>query len=399
MQYHFFRALLGLLTVLNLLVIAQPQTSTTLRLPMHGNVQIIGYLPGEGDHKRGSRDEWAVDLTSDNLAVYPVAPGKVVFSDSNCQTTSGKPPCYGYIVAIDHQTSDGTDNLYSIYAHLDPKGLPSVGTDVGYDTRIGTMSDSGCYDDAGVDHCGAKHLHFAVHQGRAGLKGSNALWLSDTAVNVWNPSGTWWIPGLPWPPARGSVDSRSPTEPSSMLLTELPEYPVLKPNQFTKIRFTVQNTDKSEWPKGSITLVHVDGQRLDLRWNQPPSIPSGGLLQWGLTLLAPPNPGVYNSVWRMAFYSKPFGERIYFIVVVAPEGSDASFLQTLQAMIDEARQKLKDNFDATWEDLKRQLEERINEELQRQATEQMKKCSTTPAALVLAGSIVWWRRKRREKRP
>lgn len=182
--------------------------------------------------------------------------------------------------------------------------------------------------------------------------------------------------------------------PPLMFLIELPEYPVVKPNELTNLHLTIQNTGKSEWPAGSITLAHVDGQPLNLRWNQPPAVPSGGQVQWELSLIAPPEPGVYDSVWQTAFYNQPFGERVQIIVIVVPEGSNAGFTQMIQAMVDDARQKLNDNFDAAWANLKRQIQERIEQEIQREVAAQLGKCSRTPAALILVGSILWWRSKR-----
>lgn len=193
MQRRVLSLAIGLLVVFTVLSPAQA-SPPPLQLPMRGNVEVKGYLPGEGDHTQG-RDYWAVDLFSDNPAVYPIAPGKVAFADWNCQTVSGQPPCYGYVVAIDHG-----NGIYSIYTHLASSGLPTFAQDVAYNTQIGTMSDSGC------SGCGV-HLHFAVHQGPAGLTGTDALWGANTPVNVWDPSNSWRIPGLPWPYARGAIKS------------------------------------------------------------------------------------------------------------------------------------------------------------------------------------------------
>jgi hypothetical protein len=83
---------------------------------MRGNVNIIGYvdfaLMGQpSDHK--GRDEYAADLYSDNPAVYPVAPGKVIWHAPSCPPVKGATSCYGNVVAIDHG-----NGYYSIYAHL-----------------------------------------------------------------------------------------------------------------------------------------------------------------------------------------------------------------------------------------------------------------------------------------
>lgn len=175
----------------------------TFQLPMRGHVQIIGYLRGKGDHTIGSPDEWAVDLTSDDPEVHPIAAGTVVFADFSCLTKKAGSPCYGNVIAIDHG-----GGYYSIYAHLaDDTYFEAVkqqlaqnnktGVAVTAATRIGTMSDSGCTG------C-ALHLHFAVRTTSKHLTPLHAVY-DGTAVNVWEyPSagGSAWIPGLPWPQAR-----------------------------------------------------------------------------------------------------------------------------------------------------------------------------------------------------
>lgn len=165
--------------------------SQALQLPMVGHVEVIGFLPNEdeGDHR--GRDLYAVDLSSDDRSVHPVAPGRVVFMGHNCDRVAGQSACYGNVIAIDHGSG-----IYSIYAHLDEFNLWPGWPAARYFTPIGIMSDSGCED------CGA-HLHFAVRRGTPGLTGAAALFVgADTSasVNVWEL-----IPELPRPPARQSL--------------------------------------------------------------------------------------------------------------------------------------------------------------------------------------------------
>jgi hypothetical protein len=133
------------------------------------NWRVTGYESGQGDHV--GRDYWAVDLVSNNTAVYPARPGTVVYAQWNCQTTPGQQNCYGNVVVIDHG-----NGLYTIYAHLAASGLPQVGQSVGVNNQIGTMSDSGC------PGCGA-HLHFAARSGPGNL-GADALFGSNTPVRT-----------------------------------------------------------------------------------------------------------------------------------------------------------------------------------------------------------------------
>lgn len=145
--------------------------------PVDGEWTVEGYVPGQGDHT--GRDQYAVDFFSDDPAVYPVRPGEVVFSDWNCQTVSGNPPCYGNTVAVDHG-----DGIYSIYTHLAEDGMATLGEQVTPQTRIGIMSNSGCP----VSICGSRpHLHFAVRSGPPDL-GANALFGSNTPIlTPWTP--------------------------------------------------------------------------------------------------------------------------------------------------------------------------------------------------------------------
>lgn len=144
------------------------QEGTTWNPPLLG-WQVIGYQPGQVDHM--GRDFWAIDLFSNNSAVYPTLPGKVVFAGWNCQKSPGQTTCYGYVVVIDHGKG-----LYSIYTHLAATGLPMVDQSVSIKHQIGTMSDSGC------SGCGI-HLHFAVRMGPLNL-GASALFGSNIPVRT-----------------------------------------------------------------------------------------------------------------------------------------------------------------------------------------------------------------------
>lgn len=185
--------------------------SLTLQFPLRGSVSVIGYLPGEGDHV--GRDLYAVDLASDDLVVYPTAPGEVVFSGWNCDVAdpSKQLVCYGNAVAVDHM-----NGYYSIYSHLALEGLPITGDEVGYNTAIGTASNSGCFGDCGDPGI---HLHFAVRQGAASLSGKDVLFLADTPVNIWTM-----IPGLPGEPSHTTISNRFEWGVTERFFVLLPSY-------------------------------------------------------------------------------------------------------------------------------------------------------------------------------
>lgn len=140
--------------------------------PLGGNVEVFGFSEGKGDHK--DRDLHALDMRSDQTAVYPTRPGKIAFAGWNCDKSPGQPYCYGNTVAIDH--GDGT---YAIYTHLAEKPAFKEGDSVTRRTKLGNIGETGCPD------CGV-HLHFAVRSGEKGLRGATDVLFAkaNTSVDV-----------------------------------------------------------------------------------------------------------------------------------------------------------------------------------------------------------------------
>jgi hypothetical protein len=195
------------------------------------------------------------------------------------------------------------------------------------------------------------------------------------------------------PPEQPSTDVR---------VISLPDIPVLKPGQSVDMPIVVQNTSTASWPgNGTITLININQQPLGATSPQRllRSVPRGAQVKWPLTMRAPEQPGVYDSVWQMAIGGKPFGERLHLAVVVVPEGSDTNLIEMLSAMIADARQQLQDRFEAAWEDLKRRIEARIKEEIEREVQRRVNAlCGTAPAGLVIAAGVVWRRRRQQARR-
>ncbi len=79
-----------------------------------------------------------VQLDGSEPSVHPVFAGVVVASVSQ---QSGRASGLGSYVVVDHDHS-----FRSVYAHLEPDGLPAVGDSVGPETRIGTIGSSGQID-------------------------------------------------------------------------------------------------------------------------------------------------------------------------------------------------------------------------------------------------------------
>lgn len=254
------------LSVLLALAISPPvataQAPTHLQLPLQGTISIVGNLRGDGDHKANSQDQWAADFVSDIPTVAPAAPGVIAFDGWDCHLAGSTEnrSCYGYAVAIEHTNEPG---LYSIYTHLAcDDNLPGAsavafcatdrqqpllgdeipdvaGQPIDPDTPIGTISDSGCLDPHGVDQCQLVHLHFAVRQGRPGVRGYATLF-EGTSVNIWDPADPHYIAALPWPQAKGVVSPESVAQPQPEL-----------PSQALTAR-TKAITEQVAWDPGSI---------------------------------------------------------------------------------------------------------------------------------------------------
>ncbi len=187
-------------------------------------------------------------------------------------------------------------------------------------------------------------------------------------------------------------------------LTELPRVPALKPGEIGTTSITLENIGPIDWiADGQFSLKLVSGEALHL--TSPTllrqAVPRGGQMTLESEVTAPEQIGLRDGIWQLAYNDTPFGDRFPISVVVAPKGSDAGFVSGLQTLIEDARAKLLetyregwDKFQAKWEDLKRQAEERAKEEARREAERQIRGICGAPIGLVLVGGLVSWRRWR-----
>jgi murein DD-endopeptidase MepM/ murein hydrolase activator NlpD len=199
------------------------------------------------------------------------------------------------------------------------------------------------------------------------------------------------------------ISSNVPRYLDNSLLLALPTIPVLEPGKTIQVEIIVQNISQATWPaNGSISFVNINKQTLGTQSPQQllQAIPRGAPVKWILTIKAPATPGVYESIWQVASDGRPFGDRVRIAMVVVPKGSDVGLAEMLRAMIEDAQKQIADRFNAAWEDLKRRIEERIREEIQREVDRQLRGlCGVAPAGIVIAGGIVWSRRRRHQGRP
>lgn len=172
-----------------------PRFQPPLRLGRTSTYKISVGSCGPGEYLHIDNDYYAIDYCADpvqsasctsseiteevkSIPVHPTLKGKVVYSDNS------DPKGYGYAVVVRHYDNALNGYYYSIYGHLQNKGLPKEGTMVDTGDVIGYIGNSGDYNkEAGS----LVHLHFAIREGkcRVGrvnncmLEGRSTLSLSD----------------------------------------------------------------------------------------------------------------------------------------------------------------------------------------------------------------------------
>jgi murein DD-endopeptidase MepM/ murein hydrolase activator NlpD len=342
--------------------------------------------------------------------VRAIANGLVVYADPNFSYP-------GNVVVIEHRLPEG-GTIYSMYGHLTPKSL-KVDTEarrlVGKGDVIGTVTYQEYTDSAGVKHDNS-HLHWEIRtffdggflcsdkeSKSSGIPGPGYTYPERPDVMGYRDPSAFVTLRLtvgtpaPQPAPPAPPQAPQPDELGAKLL-KLPAIPVVRPGETAQIRVVLQNTGSHDWPANGIyRLARIDGAELGLRSPQQTlaTVARGASGAWELTLTAPPEPGVYESLWRMTADGAPFGEKVAIALVVTPQGSSAGFIETLQAMIEKARQDVSRQFTEAWEELKAQLMQRIREEIEREIQRRLAPiCGAAPAGLAGATCIVWWRRRR-----
>lgn len=127
--------------------------------PLHAAMNVTSNF---GPRSHPVTGEWTfhsgVDLGTNSQPVYPVMEGTVTASGPQTPCTLVNGICmtgFGHRVRIAHE-----DGYTSVYAHLQPQGLPAIGTQVTTNTRIGTSDTTGT---ATGDHL---HLEYRIDRYR-----------------------------------------------------------------------------------------------------------------------------------------------------------------------------------------------------------------------------------------
>lgn len=199
------------------------------------------------------------------------------------------------------------------------------------------------------------------------------------------------------------TETTSPQVILNARLAALPKFPILEPGQTAQVQIDVKNIGSTAWPAGGrVILANHSGEALGATSSQlSESVSPDAQRTIVLTITAPEKPGFYSGIWRMKLDNQPFGYPIPVAVAVVPKGSSDGLKGILQQVLDDARQqltnKLDQQFEKAWEDFKRAVEKRIEEEINRQVDRTTGGlCGTTPAGIALVGGIsIFWRRKKR----
>lgn len=141
-------------------------------VPVNGVGEGITTTTGSIAHK--GPDEFAIDYVceQEGVDVYPILPGRVVYVSCNESD-------YGCTVVIRHWDDKKWDKkFYSIYAHLQREGLPSLWELVDGRKPIGHMGKTGKGSN------GIVHLHFAVRYSDNVYDGLTALYGRENSTIV-----------------------------------------------------------------------------------------------------------------------------------------------------------------------------------------------------------------------
>ncbi len=199
------------------------------------------------------------------------------------------------------------------------------------------------------------------------------------------------------------------------------EYPIVERGETITLTFALQNTGFLSWehdlPYG---LTHTGGENFGLAtWQplawQPQSDPVqsfGDPITWTLPVVAPHEPGAYQTRWQMAYRTDDMIEviesEVGFIVTVLHEERSFGLIDAIRQIIDQARQEAEQTLEEYLNDLERQIDERIQEEedrfqnkferfIRNLLPDWIESCLLGPGAIIFMVTVLRWRRKARTK--
>jgi N-acetylmuramoyl-L-alanine amidase len=170
-----------------------------------------------------------------------------------------------------------------------------------------------------------------------------------------------------------------------------------KPKAKMNLTFTLRNTGYLTWRSElSYTLKHAGGLDFELAATQPlpASVEPFHDIQWTLPIVAPGEPGIYETRWQMTYedgrtrQTEVIGPEVVFNVNVGTPDLGDTIRQFIEQAIQEARQRL----EALLASLVQQIVDRFREELARVFP--CLQCLMVPA-IVTSGLIMRSQRRRK----
>jgi len=178
-------------------------------------------------------------------------------------------------------------------------------------------------------------------------------------------------------------------------VVEWPErYQVFEINKSHQTRVAFQNVSSEIWlPEEGYELLILSGQIQVARVPLAQSVRIGQEVYWDIPQRAPPIPGIYPITYQMALRGVPIGPSAPGEIVVVPENSD-DLTSLINTLVEEAKREAGERFDEYVEELERHIWEAIIAEIERRLREI---CGGTASVTLLAGSMVWFRERRRKR--
>jgi len=165
---------------------------------------------------------------------------------------------------------------------------------------------------------------------------------------------------------------------------------VAEPGQRVEITFEISNTGFLDWePDLGYRLKNAQGWPVvgPAYARLPDSVPAGGSLRSGLTVVAPHTPGVYEVQWQLVRRAEPIGERLWFALVVLSAGHETGLSEQVQDYLQ--RHAPIDRQDE-WPLVRRELERMLVRAIKTQLYTTLDDAGGWTETPIEAAARVWW---------
>ncbi|MGD2177436.1 MAG: NBR1-Ig-like domain-containing protein [Anaerolineae bacterium] len=184
--------------------------------------------------------------------------------------------------------------------------------------------------------------------------------------------------------------------PLAPVLYKQSEFAILEPGEAIEIYFILLNAGSQTWEAGHYALVNVNDQPLGApsQMALDVDVPSRSRVTWRFSITAPAVPCVYRSEWRFSYDGDLFGPSLWTSVIVIP-GDSGDLAELIRSLIEDALQRGEEWLERQWEELRRQIIEMIEAEMERRAEEFNRDLCGGPAAtMIISLAVVWLGRRR-----